>query len=126
MITAGFGFRQEAGIESLLELYSELCKTHLGKGHVNALATHVQKSQTDAFIELSRRTGIKIIAVNDAEIASQDTINHSDLSFQLYKTGSLAEATALAAAGVNSRLLGGRIVSQDRLTTCAFAKGDNS
>ena len=125
MITAGFGFRHEARIESLLELYIRLCKTHLGEGDVNALTTHTQKSQEDVFIELSQRTGIVIIAINEAEIASQDTINHSDLSMQLYKTGSLAEATALAAAGANSRLLGGRIVSQDRLATCAFAKGDN-
>jgi cobalt-precorrin 5A hydrolase len=126
MITAGFGFRREAKIESLLELYSQLCKTYLGEGQVDVLATHVKKSQADAFIELSHRTGIEIIAITDAEITSQDTINHSDLSIQLYKTGSLAEATALAAAGANSRLLGGRIVSQDRLATCAFAKGDNS
>tara|TARA_B100000886_G_scaffold326316_1_gene272690 strand:+ start:260 stop:640 length:381 start_codon:yes stop_codon:yes gene_type:complete len=126
MIAAGFGFRLEVGIDSLLEIYSDLCKTYLGGSHVDVFSTHENKSKAEALVELSQLTGIATINFTDAELAAQNTINYSDLSMRIYNTGSLAEASALAAAGSNSLLLGGRVISRDRLATCAFAKGDKA
>ena len=37
-----------------------------------------------------------------------------------------AEAAALAAAGPGARLLGPRVVSADRMATCALAEGNGS
>ena len=47
---------------------------------------------------------------------------------ELYSTGSIAEASALAAATLakpdyKAQLMGPRIVSKRRMVTCAFARG---
>jgi len=41
-----------------------------------------------------------------------------------YGARSVAEAAALAAAGPGARLVGTRVISDDRLATAAIAEGD--
>ena len=41
--------------------------------------------------------------------------------FKYYRAGSVAEAAALAAAGPGARLLAPRMISADRMASCALA-----
>jgi cobalt-precorrin 5A hydrolase len=62
--------------------------------------------------------------VHPNDIARQKTQSFSQNVMDLYGTGSIAEAAALAAAGSKACLLAPRIICAHRMVTCAFAKGD--
>lgn len=63
-------------------------------------------------------------AVPADHLAAQPVLTRSAASQATYGTGSVAEAAALAAAGPGARLLSARLISPDRLATCAIAIGD--
>ncbi len=56
-------------------------------------------------------------------LAAVTTPTRSRASLKARGVGSVAEACALAAAGVQSRLLRTRQISPDRMATCAIAQG---
>ena len=125
MIVAGFGFRKNVQFESLQDVYQTLCDHHkLSRQDFIGVATHVDKAQNSAMQSLAKNLSLSLIAVPQNEIDLQNTQSHSALSLQHYNTGSLSEASALAAAGENSYLLGQRVISKDGLATCALAKGE--
>ena len=127
MIVAGFGFRKNVQLESLQEVYQAICAHHrLAQKDFFGIATHIDKAQNTALQSLSQNLNLSIIAVPQNEIDLQKTQSHSELSLQHYNTSSLSEASALAAAGANSYLLGHRMVSKDGFATCALAKGEKS
>ena len=123
MIAAGFGFRGNVCFESLLEVYLNLVDRFYDHGKVACIATHKNKSGNIALKNLSFYTGLQITLLDQPLIEQQNPVSFSKYSYHTYKTPSLAEASALAAAGEKSKLLGKRIVSKDRKATCAFAKG---
>ena len=123
LIFAGFGFRKYAELECFLEVLNLMSNKHKEDGEVVAISTISEKARYSVFKVLSKETRLKIISLDIKDITKQKTISFSENSMRLYQTGSLAEASALAAAGKNSRLLGRRVISTKRTTTCAFAKG---
>ena len=66
-----------------------------------------------------------LISINDraASLNTATVITQSEASFRRYGTGSVAEATALLAAGKGARLIAPRVVSSDGMATCAIAEG---
>ena len=124
MICAGFGFRSQAPFESFLEVLERLKKEHLISGPIGAIATIAHKAMAPDFRNLSAQKGLAIIAVHPDDITRQKTQSFSQNAMDLYGTGSIAEAAALAASGSNACLLGPRIICAHRMVTCAFAKGD--
>ena len=120
MIVAGFGFRGRATEASLQDAFQRA----LGERTVNAVATVTDKSYTMIFEEFANATGLEIIRVDGEILKQQSIITHSDASMATRGTGSVAEASALAAAGPNARLLGHRVVSGDGMATCALAEGE--
>ena len=124
MICAGFGFRSQAPFESFLEVLDRLEKEHSTGGPIRAIATIAHKAMAPVFKNLSAQKGLAIIAVHPNDIARQKTQSFSQNVMDLYGTGSIAEAAALAAAGSKACLLGPRIICAHRMVTCAFAKGD--
>ncbi|WP_299945774.1 cobalamin biosynthesis protein [uncultured Ruegeria sp.] len=122
MIVAGFGFSSSATLASLrtvLELAAE------GQ-NVNALATVADKNGHAAIAALAEATGLPIHFVPADDLAEQRTLTCSPRSRATYGTGSVAEASALAAAGHGARLISPRQISDDRLATCAVAIGGHS
>jgi cobalt-precorrin 5A hydrolase len=69
---------------------------------------------------LARKLDLPLIPVE--AIAGIPTPTQSAASLAAHGTGSVAEAAALAAAGPDARLIARRIVSPDRLATCALAE----
>ncbi|WP_417604531.1 cobalamin biosynthesis protein [Primorskyibacter flagellatus] len=118
MIVAGFGFRSRADVGSLrsaLELHGVA---------PDSLATASAKAKAAPFIDLAQALGLPVVAVPADELVIQPVQTHSVASHDHYGTASVAEAAALAAAGPGARLLAARLISPDRLATCAIAIGD--
>ena len=114
MIVAGFGFSTRASTASLRDAL-EKCDTA-----VDAVATLADKAE--ALRPLAVELGLPMIAVTGA---LPETPTQSEHSLAERGVGSVAEACALAAAGAGAYLRGTRVISDDRLATCAIAQGGN-
>ena len=119
-IVAGLGFRAAVRSESLSDAFM---RASAGR-KVHALVTAKAKSAAPALLAFARARGLRVIAVDSATLAAQHTPTQSASARAAYGTGSVAEAAALAAAGPEGRLLGPRLVSGDRMATCALALWD--
>ena len=118
MIVAGFGFRAAATMESLADA---LART----GAVpEAVATLTDKSATLA--ALADQLALPLHSVSAEAARKQTTLTTSDASQLTRQIPSVAEACALAAAGPGAKLLAPRVVSGDRMATCAIAIGGHS
>lgn len=120
MIVAGFGFRRAATTASL-RAAMEACAIR-----PDMLATALGKELSPALEALAAQMQVSIRAVPPDVLTAQDTATRSRASRAAYRTGSVAEAAALAAAGPGARLIVARQISPDRMATCAMAEGDGS
>lgn len=115
---AGFGFRREADLASLRDA---LRRTGVDTTVVTALATAEAKAEAPAFRALAVEMGCDGLGVSPQVMHQQSVTTHSNISKNTYEVGSVSEAAALAAAGPGARLLGPRVISGDRMATCAIA-----
>lgn len=122
VIAAGFGFRRGATVESLADALDRAG----GAGTADLLATARDKASAPAFQALARRLGLPVRGVDAGVLAAQHTPTRSAASLAARRTGSLAEAAALAAAGPGARLAAPRALSDDGMATCALAWGDSA
>ncbi|MBE0453089.1 cobalamin biosynthesis protein [Roseovarius autotrophicus] len=117
MKIAGFGYASRATIRSLQDA---LARAEALTGPVDALAGPDDKVAQLALLAEAR--ALPLIAVSAAALTSQDTASRSPRSLATRGTGSVAEASALAALGPPARLMATRVLSTDRLATCAIAE----
>lgn len=118
MIVAGFGFRSGA---NLAALRAALDGAQSGHPPVTALATPHDKLALIS--DLAKAMHLPVIAVPPDALQVPETPTRSIASLEARQTGSVAEASALAAAGPGARLLATRHISPDRMATCAIAQG---
>lgn len=117
MIVAGFGFRQGVGVDSLNQVL-----THAAQGQcVAAVATARDKASGAVFRAFAQAQNLPVIAIDSAALEAQQTVTQAEASKAARNAGSVAEAAALAAAGPGARLLSRRVISADRMATCALA-----
>ncbi|MEM9147329.1 MAG: cobalamin biosynthesis protein [Pseudomonadota bacterium] len=121
MIVAGFGFRSAASADSLREAFARA----IGAGTADALATAADKARGDVFQALASALDLPVFGIDPETLSRMETHTKSEASWAAQRSSSLAEAAALAAAGPNARLLTARVVSSDRMATCAIAFGDS-
>ncbi|WP_109313944.1 cobalamin biosynthesis protein [Ruegeria sp. AU67] len=119
MIIAGLGFSSTATVDSLRAVFE---RASVGQ-NVDALATVADKEGHAALSEFAAETALPLHFIAAADLAGQRTLTCSNRSRATYGTGSVAEASALAAAGTGARLTSPRQISDDRLATCAVAIG---
>jgi cobalt-precorrin 5A hydrolase len=117
MIVAGFGFRQAASLDSLLDALDKARGTQAP----GLLATAEDKAAAPAFQALSDHLHLPIRAIEQDVLAQVETPTRSATLRALRGSGSVAEAAALVAAGPGASLLGPRVTSADRMATCALA-----
>jgi cobalt-precorrin 5A hydrolase len=117
MIVAGIGFRQSADLASLREAFLAA-----GGTRATAIATAEDKAQAPVLQAFAAERGLHILAITAQDLAAQTTPTQSPRILARYGTGCLAEASALAAAGPNARLLSPRTQSQDGKATAALAE----
>ncbi|KIC19843.1 cobalamin biosynthesis protein [Leisingera sp. ANG-Vp] len=121
MKVAGIGFRgaaTAADLQVALELTGE---------QVDALASVAEKAAAPAMQAFAQAAGLPVIALQEQDIAGEQTLTCSPRIKARFGTGSLAEAAALAGArhgvpGAKSRLLAPRVVTADGLATAAIAE----
>ena len=118
---AGLGFRASAG---LADLRAALALTG---ARPDALASITAKARAPALKQLAREMGLPLFALDETEIAGEQTLTCSPRIKARFGTGSLAEACALVAArkghpGAQSRLITPRFVTADGQATAAIAE----
>jgi len=119
MIVAGFGFRTEASVFSLISAYQLARERAPPVTHLAAPA-----DKTDLLEELAHLLGLPSIAVPSERLAQVSTLTASAATQAARGVGSVAEASALAAFDNDAAsLTGPRHVSRDRMATCAIALG---
>lgn len=118
MIVAGFGLRAGTQLQSLVEALNAA-----QAGHPPVAALAVPEDRTALLHPLAELTGLPLVPVPPEAIAGAATATQSAASLAARGTGSVAEAAALAAAGPGAVLLAPRVVSGDRMATCALARG---
>ncbi|MBY5931783.1 cobalamin biosynthesis protein [Tateyamaria omphalii] len=115
MIVAGFGFNTQASAESVADALAQHAVTP------DAVATLEEKA--GALRVLAKDLDVPVLPVSRDVAAAQTTVTRSKRSTAEKGTPSVAEATALAAAGPGATLIGPRTISNDRMATCAIAQG---
>lgn len=120
MIVAGFGFRKTATLASLLNAYDKA----RGAQQAALIATPAGKAGP-IWADWVALTGIPAQLIEEAALQAQETLTVSQAAQAAYATGSVAEASALAAAGANAQLMAPRVISDDRAATCALAIGES-
>ncbi|MDG4851680.1 cobalamin biosynthesis protein [Mesorhizobium sp. WSM4982] len=124
MMVAGIGCRKgvmardvRAAIETALEAHG------LRKTALSALATGEMKRDEQAIFLAGRDLDLPVLVVSDdaLQTVSSGTISQSEWSQAHAGTPSVSEASALAAAGKEAKLLGPRTVLGP--VTCAIALG---
>lgn len=113
MVIAGFGCRAEATAESFR---SALAATGM---HPDALA--VPADRAGVIAPFAGEMAVHPIAAD--LLQGIDTPTRSTVSMAARGVGSVAEAVALAAAGPGARIVVSRVISSDRMATCAIAQG---
>lgn len=118
VIVAGFGFRAGALPGSLWAALDLACQD-------GPMPTHLATAQDKlaALIPLGQALGLPVLGLGRDALRAVQTATHSPRCHAARAVGSLAEASALAAAGPGARLITPRHVSHDRRATCALAKG---
>lgn len=120
MIVAGFGFRSGVSLSSLRDAFA---MAQQGQVAVTHLATAYDK--VDALLPLAQTLSLPATGVTPDALSAVPTLTRSVASLTARNTGSVAEASAMAAAGTGARLLVPRCISNDRMATCAIAASVN-
>lgn len=127
MIAAGFGYRGAVTPESLRDaLDMALAKAGHTGGQPVVIAVPSDKVHFPAFQDFARSIGCDVVSIDPADFHAVETETKSERVQAKRGTGSVAEAAALIAAGQNSRLLVTRVISSDRMASCALAEGEPS
>lgn len=128
MMVAGFGFRSGATPASLRDALARATaalQPAVPVQSIALLATAQDKADAACLRALADELGLPVCAVEVARMNATTTLTDHATVRVLRGSGSTAEAAALAAAlmhgGPGVALLHPRVVSTDRLATCAVA-----
>ncbi|WP_299298051.1 cobalamin biosynthesis protein [uncultured Tateyamaria sp.] len=122
MIVAGFGFTTRATALSLTQALSATgCNADIDR-----IAVPHDKAAHPAILDFAQAQGWDIAAIQPQPLEAARTETQSFLSRLMRRTGSVAEASALAGAGLGAELIATRHISDDRMATCAIAQGPDT
>ena len=126
MRVVGFGLRPHAprnALEEVLARALDAARAHDGKPPiVHAMATLAGRAEHPALRCLAQAYALPVIAVDETRVVGVVTPTRSARIEALFATGSIAEATALLAAGEGARIIVSRIVSPDGTASAAMAE----
>jgi cobalt-precorrin 5A hydrolase len=127
VIVAGIGCRKGAKAEAIdAAIEAALQRAGRPLARLDLMATASAKREEEGIVAAAKARGIRLIFVDqaDLEIASARGATWSRRVLALAGVPSVAEAAALAAAGVKARLILPRIVVGP--VTCALASDEGS
>lgn len=119
VIVAGIGCRRGVGADAVIAALEQASTAH--QVRVDFIATAPIKADEPGLLEAATQLGMAFVVVAqvDFEAASGRTLTQSAVSLNHAGSPSVSEASALAALGENSKLIGPRMVIGD--ITVAFA-----
>ncbi len=127
MIVAGIGCGRETSSEDIVSLiFVALSNFGIAQEDLTAIATETSKADERGISSAARSLSIPILRCPVADLGRvADQVLTRSLRVQEIKgVPSIAEASALVAAGPNARLLGARVAANK--VTCAIAIGEGS
>ena len=125
MIVAGIGCRKAIVAEQVESAIEAALRQNQIEGHrLGVIAVPAVKGAEAGIVEAAAARGVLLVLITQDALEEADlrTVSRSARSMDTLNVQSVAEASALAAAGPNSRLLAPRVVVGP--VTCALAEGD--
>lgn len=127
MIVAGIGCGRETSSEDIVSLiFVALSNFGVAQENLTAIATETSKADERGIASAARLLSIPIVRCPVADLGrvADQVLTRSLRVQEIMGVPSIAEASALVAAGPNARLLGARVAANK--VTCAIAIGDGS
>jgi cobalt-precorrin 5A hydrolase len=125
MIVAGIGCRKAIAAEQVESAIEAALRQNQIEGHrLGVIAVPAVKGAEAGIVAAAAARGVLLVLITQDALEQADlrTVTRSARSMDTLNVRSVAEASALAAAGPNSRLLAARVVVGP--VTCALAEGD--
>jgi cobalt-precorrin 5A hydrolase len=127
MIIAGIGCGRETSSEDIVSLIVvALSNFGIAREKLTAIATETSKADECGIASAAQSLSVPVVgcAVADLGRVADQVLTRSLRVLELKGVPSIAEASALVAAGPNARLLGARVAANK--VTCAIAIGEGS
>ena len=127
MIVAGIGCGRGALSADIVSLIlSVLASFGIAREKLDAIATETAKADEGGIVNAARLLSVRLVkcSVADLEGVADKVLTRSARVQALKGVPSIAEASALVAAGRHARLLGARVAAEK--VTCAIAIGEGS
>ena len=127
MIIAGIGCGRESSSEDIVSLIvAALSNFGIARENLAAIATETSKADESGIASAARSLSVPVVrcAVADLGRVADQILTRSLRVQEIKGVPSIAEASALVAAGPNARLLGARVAANR--VTCAIAIGEES
>ena len=127
MIVAGIGCGRESSSEDIVSLiFVALSNFGIAQEKLTAIATETSKADERGIASAARTLSVPVVRCPVADLGrvADQVLTHSLRVQELMGVPSIAEASALVAAGPNARLLGARLAANK--VTCAIAIGEGS
>lgn len=127
MIVAGIGCGRETSSEDIVSLiFVALSNFGVAQENLTAIATETSKADERGIASAARLLSIPIVRCPVADLGrvADQVLTRSLRVQEIMGVPSIAEASALVAAGPNARLLGARVAANK--VTCAIAIGEGA
>jgi cobalt-precorrin 5A hydrolase len=127
MIVAGIGCGRETSSEDIVSLIAvALSNFGIARENLTAIATETSKADQHGIADAARSLSLPLVRCPIADLGqvADRVLTRSSRVQELKGVPSIAEASALVAAGSNARLLGARLAANK--VTCAIAIGEGS
>jgi cobalt-precorrin 5A hydrolase len=127
MIVAGVGCGRGTLSEDIVSLIlAALATFGVAREKLDAIATEASKADECGIANAARSLSVRLIrcSIADLDRAADKVVTRSSRVQALKGVPSIAEASALVAAGPNARLLGARVAADK--VTCAIAISEGS
>src|SRR5665213_3419015 len=127
MIVAGIGCGGGVSSEDIVSLiHVALSNFAIAHENLGAIATETSKADENGIAGAARRLSVPVVRCPLAELGrvADRVVTRSSRVQEIKGVPSIAEASALVAAGRNARLLGARVAANK--ITCAIAIGEGS
>lgn len=125
MIVAGIGCKRGTSSEEIVRLIFAVLASHdIAHDKLDAIATEALKADEAGIADAAQQLSVRLVrcSLPDLDGMADKIITHSVRVRATKGVPSIAEASALLAAGHHARLLGARIAAAN--ATCAIAIGE--